>query len=194
MNPENLEFLRKADKVYFVAMKDEIDDTDIKTPIVYTGVGKGRATRAIVRYIFDNYERFASGNGPVIVSLGTAGSGKFRKGEIVLADTFTNIGDPFIRVPFSFDTLPVPTGISCASSDYFIGMENFSQEEIDKFHKDFDCMEMEAYAIASVCKELNIKFVAVKCISDGADSRVTDFDAELPRFRQIITDFAKGLE
>lgn len=194
MDKKNLEFLRKADKVYFIAMKDEIDDSDIKTPIVYTGVGKGRASRAIVRYVFDNYELFAAGKGPIIISLGTAGSGKFKKGEIVLADTFTNIGDPFIRVPFSFDTLPVPTGINCASSDYFIGMENFSREEMDKFHKDFDCMEMEAYALASVCKELNIGFVAIKCISDGADGNVTDFDAELPHFRKIITDFAKSLE
>lgn len=194
MDQKNVEFLRNAQKVYFVAMEGELDSSQINTPVIFCGVGKGRATRAIVRYIFDHHDLFASGEGPVIISLGTAGSGKFKKGEIVLADNFTNIGDRCIRVPFAFNTFPVPTGISCASSDYFVGMENFSPEEIDGFHKEFDCMDMESYALASVCYELGLKFCAVKCISDGADKNEASFDEELPRFKKILTDFAKSLE
>lgn len=194
MNQKNLDFLRKADKIYIVAMKEELDSELLKTPVIYTGVGKARVTRAVVKYIFDNYELFAAGKGPVIVSLGTAGSAKYKKGDILLVDNFYNNGDKFIRHRITCDTFPEPTGLVCGSSDFFVCKENFSDKQIEWMHNEFDCMDMESYAIANICEELGVKFCGIKCVSDGADSPVIDFDKELPRFREILNNFAKTLE
>lgn len=194
MKQKNLDFLRNADKVYFVAMKGELDSELLKTPVIYTGVGKTRVSRALVRYIFDNYELFASGKGPVIVSLGTAGSAKYNKGDIILVDRFFNNGDTFVRDEIVCDTFPEPEGNICGSSDFFVCPDNFSEDKIKWMHENLDCMDMESYAMANICEELGVKFCAVKCISDGADSPVFDFDTELPRFREILNNFAKTLE
>lgn len=191
--PQNIEFLRKAKKIFFVAMNAELDAQSTSSPVVFTGVGKARATRAIVKYIFDNQELFKGPDAPIIVSLGTAGSARYNKGEIILVDNFFNNGDSFIREQISFDTLPCPTGRICGSSDFFVGPENFDQSKIESMQKQFDCMDMESFALANVCKMLGIRFCAVKCISDGADSTVTNFDEELPRFRAILNEFAKSL-
>ncbi len=194
INQKNLEFLRNSDKVYIVAMREELDSELLKTPVIYSGVGKARVSRAVVKYIFDHYEQFAAGKGPVIVSLGTAGSAKYNKGDILLVDNFYNNGDCFIRHRISCDTFPEPTGLVCGSSDFFVCKENFPDDKIAWMHKEFDCMDMESYAIANICEELGVKFCAVKCVSDGADSPVIDFDKELPRFREILNNFAKTLE
>lgn len=191
--PENLEFLHRAKKIFFVAMKAELDAAATSSEVVFTGVGKARATRAIVKYVFEHQGVFKSPDAPVIVSLGTAGSAKFNKGEIILVDNFFNNGDNFIKEQISFDTLPCPTGRICGSSDFFVGPENFSQDKIMAMHEQFDCMDMESFALANVCKMLGIRFCAAKCISDGADSTVTDFDKELPRFRAILNEFAESV-
>lgn len=191
---ENLEFLRKADKIYLVAMKEELDSTVTDTPVVYTGVGKARASRALLSYLSSHRPRFTAHDTPVIVSIGTAGSGKHHKGDIILVDNFANNGDAFIRETISFDTFPQPTGHICASSDFFVGPENFSAEKIATFRESFDCMDMESFALANICALFGLKFCAVKCISDGADNVVSNFDKELPIFREKLNNFVRELD
>lgn len=59
-------------------------------------------------------------------------------------------------------------------------------------------VDMEAYAIASACERVGIKFIAVKCTSDGADEDASEsFDnnvtsvvgKHLPLIENIIKDF-----
>lgn len=190
----NFEFLRTTPKLFFVAMEAELDASLLKTPVIYTGVGKARATRALIRYIKDNQELVASGEAPLIVSIGTAASGKYSKGDIVMVDNFYNNGDSFIQEKISFDTFPEATGHVCASSDFFVGPENFEAGKIEAMRSRFDCMDMESFALANVCREYGLRFCAVKCISDGGDGAVCDFDAELPRFREILNNFAKSID
>ena len=109
-------------------------------------------------------------------------------------DDFSNIGDRCVRFPIAFDVFPEPTGNTCASSDYFVGIENFSSPEIESFRNEFECMDMESFALATICSELGIRFCAVKCISDGADKTMSNFDEDLPRFKAVIDEFVKSLE
>ena len=191
---ENLEFLRNSKKVYFVAMHEELDAESTSCEVVYTGVGKARATRAILRYIRENRDVMESENPPLIVSIGTAGSGKHHKGDILLCERFFNNGDSFIKESIEFNTFPESTPFICASSDFFVSEYNFKAEEVSKMREAFDCLDMEAFALANICKELGLKFCAVKCISDGADGTVSDFDAELPAFRKKLNAFVKMID
>lgn len=194
ISEKNLEFLKQAHKVYIVAMKDELDPAFTTSDVVFTGVGKARATRGLLKYLHDNMEAFKDPqNAPVIISLGTAGSGKFDRGDIVACDSFVNNGDSFIREKLSFTEFPEPTGHICASSDFFISEHNFSAEHVSRMREDYDCLDMESFALANICSVFGLKFCAVKCISDGANDTVESFDEMLPRFKAMLDDFVQSL-
>ena len=194
LHDENLEFLRKTPKVYFVAMKSELDADSTSSEVVYMGVGKARSTRALLKWIQANRQLIIDGNAPLIVSLGTAGSGKHMRGEILLCEKFANNGDSFIDESIEFDVLPQKTPYICASSDFFINEENFDAGKVSTMREKYDCMEMEAFALANICREAGLKFCAVKCVSDGADESVANFDVELPKFRAKLNEFVKQID
>lgn len=202
ISAENLEFLRNAKKVYVVAMKEELDPSYTCSDVVFTGVGKARATRGLLKYLHEHSEQFHAADGsvlgreelPVIISIGTAGSGKFDRGDIVACDTFVNNGDTFIRERISFDEFPQPTGLVCASSDFFISEHNFSSDHVQRMRQDYDCLDMESFALANICNVFGLKFCAVKCISDGANDTVESFDEMLPRFKAMLDDFVASLD
>lgn len=200
----NLEYLKKVRKVYFVAMKEEIDPSCTSSEVVFTGVGKARATRGLLRWIIQHHDdveswrkNIQSGescDAPLIVSIGTAGSGKHKRGEVILVDRFVNNGDSFIREKLCFNELPEPTGHVCASSDFFISDKNFDAEQVAQMRAEFDCMDMESFALANICSVYGLPFLGIKCISDGADDTVESFDEMLPRFRAILNNFVSELE
>lgn len=190
---ENIDFLRNTPKVLFVAMHKELDSEWADCPVIYTGVGKARMTRAIIKYFVEHKELIDSGNAPLIVNIGTAGSGKYHRGDIVFCDSFVNNGDSFIIEKLDFDTFPVKENHICASSDFFISEKIFSKDIIDRMRTDYDCMDMESFALANICSTLGLKFCAIKCISDGCDDTVANFDEELPKFRAILNDFVGSL-
>lgn len=208
INKENLDFLRKAKKIYLVAMTLELDEGHTKWPVIYTGVGKSRMTRGVLGYIKDHPELsqhgaatpeqfrrlIESGDLPIIINIGTAGSGKLDRSDIVMCSSFIDNGDSFIRERIDFNVLPVNDGLLCASSDWFISEHNFSPAEVERMRTEYDCLDMEAYAVANVCKCFGIPFCSIKCISDGADDTVLNFDEALPGFRAQLNNFVETLD
>jgi len=190
----NLEFLRKAHKVYIVAMESELDADSTTSEVIYAGVGKARVSKALLTYLKENRELIENGKAPLFVSLGTAGSGKHSRGEILICQKFANNGDSFIRDEIDFDVLPEPTPYICASSDFFVSEKNFAPGDISTMRESYDCLEMEAYALANICKTYGLEFCAVKCVSDGADDTVANFDLELPKFRAKLNEFVKKID
>lgn len=187
----NIEFLRRSKKVYIVAMESELDAACTDSPVIYAGVGKARVSRAILTYIREHREEIARGDAPLFVSIGTAGSGKHCKGDIILCEKFANNGDSFIQEEIDFDILPEPVPYICASSDFFISDKTFSAARVCAMREKYDCLEMEAFALANICKALGLKFCAIKCVSDGANDTVESFDRELPKFRAKLNEFVK---
>lgn len=204
ISEQNKEFLRGARKIYFVAMKEELDAESTSSEVVYTGVGKGRATRGIVNWIKEHWteveewekmrENGLAAQTPVFISIGTAGSGKHQRSDILLLDRFMNNGDSFIREVVDFHTLPDPTGYICASSDFFISEHNFDANHVANMRQEFDCLDMESFALANICAIFNFRFCAIKCISDGANDTVESFDQMLPRFRAQLNELVAQLD
>lgn len=191
---ENIEFLKRTPKVFFVAMHQELDAECTASPVIYTGVGKARMTRALLKYYIENKELIESGNAPLIVNVGTAGSGRHHRSDIIFCDSFVNNGDSFIIERLDFNTFPVRENHICASSDFFISERLFPKEIILDMKASYDCMDMESFALANICSTLGLKFCTIKCISDGCDDTVANFDEELPKFRAVLNDFVKSIE
>lgn len=168
---------------------------DVQT--LYTGVGKVNAAAALMHYLLT-----ASEKPSVVVNCGTAGSPHYPAGTVVQCRGFiqrdmdvTALGFAPYQTPF--DDVPVVLPVTgpvladlpaavCGSGDHFVTAwpENAP----------FDIAEMEGYALASVCARMEIPFIAIKYISDGADDgATTDWAQALDRAATTLRRAAHGI-
>ena len=142
-------------------------------PVLYTGIGKVNAASALSRRLAQY--RCAGRALPLVVNFGTAGSRRHAAHALVCCHRFIDrdmdvsaLGFPPGTTPF--DPLPavlefaprfpgLPTAV-CGSGDSFAAETRAVQ---------CDVMDMEAYAIAKVCRIEGADFGCAKFVSDGAD-------------------------
>ncbi|MBC7741188.1 MAG: hypothetical protein H7061_03265 [Bdellovibrionaceae bacterium] len=123
----------------------------------YCGMGAAQAAHYLTRWIFEHQPK-------QIINLGTAGSRLISTGSLVECTSFIQ------RVPHSF--LPLPStaievkpmtklkAVRCGSADFVEPDVPITKCEI---------FDMESYAMAFVCQRMNVKFNAVKYISDQSN-------------------------
>jgi adenosylhomocysteine nucleosidase len=142
-------------------------------PYLLCGVGKVNAAIALTNQL--NRYVHASLPMPTVMNFGTAGSRIHPPGSLVECCEFIQrdmdareLGFPHGATPFdtlepkltfprTFDHLPLA---ACATGDSFAGGS-----------AEFECgiVDMEAFALAKVCKLFGAAFACVKYVSDGAD-------------------------
>ncbi len=141
---------------------------------VYTGVGKVNAAYRLTRRIAEwraNHDKTPE----FVLNLGSAGSGKFKTGEVVNCTQFiqrdfdaTAVGCELYATPF--DVVPAvlkngarfdafPEGV-CGTGDNFMTNGDMTA---------WNVVDMEAYALAKACYIERIPFGCLKYITDGAD-------------------------
>ena len=154
--------------------------------VLYTGVGKVNATIKLMERlgsIFLSREGEIAPN--LVINYGTAGSRKYKQGELVDCTKFiqrdmdvTGLGfqrgeTPFEKEPpivieskSSFN--PIGKHATCGSGDNFVeDRTNYYGEVVD----------MEAYALAKVCYLYDVPFISFKYITDDADENAgTDWE------------------
>ena len=155
-----------------MALESECRGRFTKENVIYTGVGKINAAYNLTKSI-------AKHTPNIVVNLGSAGSSVFKRGKIVNCTKFVQrdmdvqpLGFQKWVTPFEEDNgailnygLRVPNleeGI-CGTGDSFW---LYSDE-----NKDYDIVDMEAYALASVCKKYEIPFRCFKYISDAGNPK-----------------------
>ena len=139
-------------------------------PVYYSGIGKVNAAATAMDLIHKLKPK-------LVVNLGTAGSSKFDTHSLVEVNTFvqrdmdiTPLGFKMGETPF--DEIPmeiklethfknIPSGV-CGTGDTF---------ETGAPKVACDLVDMEGYAIAKVCKKMNVPLLSVKYISDGANEK-----------------------
>jgi len=164
-----------------VETQGQLDDYDV----LYTGVGKVNATLKLTQK-FGKYGSYIPYD--LVINYGTAGSRKYRKGELVDCTKFiqrdmdvTGLGfqrgeTPFEKQPplvIETESLfnPIGKNATCGSGDSFV-------EDRSQYYG--EVVDMEAYALAKVCHLRDIPFVSFKYITDGADEQAhEDWEANL---------------
>ena len=157
-----------SDHLLVFAMKEESQDVFDDYNLLHTGIGKVNAAHALMSRI--NRVRPS-----IIVNLGTAGSRKHSGGTIINCTSFIQrdmdvraLGFELFQTPFSSDPLKIeygrrienlPEGL-CGTGDNFASCESADP---------FDVVDMEAYALALICKREEIPFLCLKYVSDGAN-------------------------
>ncbi len=130
------------------------------TPL-YCGVGSIRATYNLTAYLTKliRHEKFLR-----VLNLGTAGSLKFKTGDIVECTSFIRReATNFLARPtqiFHTSNLTDLPQVICGSADFVEKQKPFTE---------CDIFDMEAYALAYVCAQFKIPFHSIKFISDASN-------------------------
>jgi len=152
-----------------VETQHQLDDWEV----IYTGVGKVNATMNMVDRLTD-YNFVKPG---LVVNYGTAGSQhyEYSKGDLVDCTRFvqrdmdvSGLGFKIGQTPFEehipiilqsdSDFNPIGKNALCGSGDSFVQEKTMG-----------DVVDMEAYALAKVCKLYDVPFISFKYITDDAD-------------------------
>ncbi len=171
-----------ADVLVVFALEMEAGDrfAAAASPVLYTGVGKVNAAWALTRAL----SRARPG---LVLGFGTVGSPRFPTHALVECTRFVQrdmdvrpAGVPIgttpyddlpaaLEVPRRWPALPAAT---CGSSDHFVAGHDVGE---------CDVVDMEAYALAKVCRREDVPFMAVKYVTDGGDAGAHhDWLANLP--------------
>lgn len=156
-----------------VALPDEFTIAE-PWSLIHTGIGKVNAAVKLSRALSDLAMKDALPK--LVVNIGTAGSGKLPRRTVVQCGHFAehdlDLG-PLQhlmpdRTPISFESQLAALCLSSGaytlhSGDHFVMYAN-----------DYDLVDMEGYALASVCKAFGVPFTALKYISDGSDDEAAD--------------------
>ena len=147
------------DKLFLAAIKEETIGLEYFN---HTGVGKINATYNTLKLINIHKPK-------LIINYGTAGAINTKLNGIVECTKFFQrdmdvrgldfeLGEtPFDKIK---EIITSKDGYSCGTGDSFVNK---------KIDMEVDVVDMEAYAIAKVCKLENIEFKCFKYISDNAD-------------------------
>lgn len=179
--------INKKDILFVIACKEESNDLIEKfgIDIIYTGVGKVNAcyklTKALItRKLNNKLPKY-------VINIGSCGSKKFKKGSLVACNRFiqkdmdcTAFGcklceTPSDSLPYIIEHNKIIDNLeyaTCGSGDKF-------ETEPCKINE-VDIVEMEAFALAKVCKLENIDFISIKYITDGLDNDgANDWDSNV---------------
>ncbi len=146
----------------------------------YTGIGLISAARVCTEEIILNKP-------DAIFNFGTAGSIKFSVGEIIEINQFCLRGDVLATVNsfIKSQSLTDDKKGFCGSADFL---------EVANAANQYDVYDMEAYAIARVCKDYAIPFHCFKLITDQSNTQLKqDWKKNLEVYRHHWVDLIKTL-
>ena len=148
---------------------------DYDPDVIYTGVGKVNATYKLTSYLesFGEYMPYK-----IVINYGTAGSKELPIGELVDCTKFiqrdmdatqfgffkgqTPFEDTEIVLDFNSEFNPIGKHYTCGTGDNFV-------DKIENEIVMIDVFDMEAYALAKVCRYYDVPFISFKYITDNTN-------------------------
>jgi len=146
-------------------------------PVLYCGVGKVNAAIALTKEL----SRYAHRGQdlPLVVNFGSAGSRCHASGTLVSCHEFVQRDMDVRGLGFAMGVTPYDEAPTCLTFDPVFDLpaaicgsgDSFATAEVE-----VACavVDMEAYALAKVCRHENARFACVKYITDGADTSAAD--------------------
>lgn len=164
------------------ALKEEYYTT--KVPVLYTGVGKVMSAISLTYFIVSHP------NITHYINFGTAGGIKANKGDLVECTKFTN-GE--VAVDYNPKIHHNKTINISDKGRHVVCFDTFKTDiDVDQ---EWDCVDMESYSLASVCRRFNKKFSCYKYISDkvGEPAQLDTWENNLTEgsiaFNNILNKF-----
>lgn len=172
-----------------IALPVEVAGYDFKhscVDVIYTGVGKLNAYRAVRKALRDRHY-------DVIINAGTCGSRKFPIGTVQYP-TILKQGDAFTSNSFKAKTLFTSSSIykkdiTLLTSDNFISCVPSSDGStaLPDTVKDYDLFDMEGYAVASAAEFMPKHCFFIKLVSDNLDGTIVDWEKNTKKLSPILS-------
>ena len=154
--------------------------------VLYTGVGKVNAASSLARHLAET--RCAGAALPLVVNLGSAGSRSVPAHTLIACNRFAQrdmdvSGMGFARGVTPFDETPPVIEFP----QVFAQLPQMLCSTADSFATHLhtvagDVVDMEAFALARVCRSEGARFACAKYVTDGADTdSATHWEAALER-------------
>lgn len=173
---------------------------ELGRPICYTGLGKINACIALLSELNHFSTR---GKAPkAVINLGTVGSGDETSGCVMQVVRFvqrdmlcTPLADEPYKTPLDIDdpgyidVASIPNFLDpviCGSGDSFVNSDILKLQTGPK--PPWSVVDMEGYALARVCRSLDIPFFSIKYVTDSG--KVSDWEAMLDSASKTLATFA----
>lgn len=130
------------------ALKEEFPYEDYN--LIYTGVGKVNATIGLYSHLIKHKEI------NLVINVGTAGGVDCNKNSIIECGIY---GDGQLEYPGSIEEIITFDN----KKSKILTFDNFIDKKPQKY---CNCVDMESFALAKVCRTLNINFKCIKYITD----------------------------
>ena len=169
-----------------IALKEEAPDMAFSMKVFFTGVGKVNAAmnaaEVISKYRPKRIINFGTVGG-ITVKNGFHQVTKFVQRDMMCCELGSEPG----QTPFEDGVvLDFGDGLACSTGDNFVTDSNLLIPA--------DVVDMEAYAIAKVCKRHNVEFLCYKFVSDGAnDDSLNDWRSMVSKGQTHYLDKLKEL-
>ena len=169
--------------IVLCALPQEVDGL-YNTEIFFTGVGKINAASTTEQIIKDYKPN-------LVINYGTAGAVNSNIKGLVQVTGFVDRDMDARPLNFKLGQTPYEKDIMLGTPEVVCGTgDTFATE---KPAIDCDVVDMEAYAIAKICKKHKVKFLCYKYISDSADaSASTDWEQNVAKgckqFKEQVLD------
>ena len=199
----------KKDILIVCALEQETQGQLEDWNVLYTGVGKVNATYKLTER-FSTYDSRPAvrRNHELVINYGTAGSRKSPIGELVDCTKFiqrdmdvTGLGFMKHQTPFEspngmvilYRTEPPSPLFNPIGKNYTCGTGDSFVESLEKGDSNIDVFDMEAYALAKVCRYYKVPFISFKYITDNANEHsVGDWNDNLGKgivqFKERVLD------
>jgi len=185
--------ISKLNPLFVFALTSEAAEEFEEFNKLIVGIGKVNAAFHLTKAIQEKRPG-------LIINLGSAGSNKFKRGDVVCCIRFiqrdmdvTGLGYRKYETPFSDQEPILEYGFKldgllegiCGTGDNF---------EMNHISPDYDILDMEAYSLALIAMKEQIPFLCLKYISDGADGKAAeDWTVQVNHaaaaFKKIICGF-----
>jgi adenosylhomocysteine nucleosidase len=167
-------------KIAVLALPAESDGVfeDAGVAVIFCGVGKVNAAMVLAGTL----ARYGLGHEamPLVINFGTAGSRVHGAGTLVSCHEFVQRDMDVRGLGFALGVTPLDESPALLSFDSVFNQlpaarcgtgDSFATQAIDM---QCDVVDMEAYALAKVCRHHEARFACVKYVTDGADHAAAD--------------------
>ena len=151
------------DIVVLCAIPQEIEGL-YNTEVYFTGVGKVNAAATTAQILQEHKPK-------LVINYGTAGSLNPNIKGLVKVTGFVDRDMDVRPLNFKLGQTPYEKDIMLGTEEVVCGTGDTFATSKPKI--DCDIVDMEAYAIAKICKKHKVKFLCYKYISDSADSNAS---------------------
>ncbi|MDR0814465.1 MAG: hypothetical protein LBN37_01800 [Bacteroidales bacterium] len=171
------------------AVAEEIEGLSADLPVLYTEIGKEKAESALRKALSSKHPDELKEL--TVFNVGTTGTQKYERGTLLYPTSVCGHRNGVLQnIPIEdwgvnryINCHPVV----CYAADVFITEEN--KHILDNVPH--DCVDMEAYVEALVCKEFGVRFISLKLVSDSFNVTFDEWKASL---KTVVSNLSHAIE